>query len=217
MTQRSITVHWFSLIGGVLLCLVTIAPLDAADIRYVNSPTIDLNVRHGPGTEHTVVTRLPHGTAVTLRERLGLWYRVTFSQGNQEGWVLGRYLSLKPPPPTDTVDDMSVEQEEQRFARLRSKGIIRTYTDNAQVLRIMIDPLIWRRLTTPQRENFLQRAHRLHGNTVVEARNVHDDSLLNRLTVTGDSFAFEGPPPPPPETEAPAPTPPLPPLPSLQR
>ncbi len=217
MTKRSATVHWFSLIGGVLLCLVTLAPLEAADIRYVNSPTIDLNVRRGPGTEHAVVTRLPHGAAVILRERLGLWYRITPLRGNQEGWVLGRYLALKPPTTEDTADDMSLEQEEQRFTRLRRKGVIRVYTDNARVLRIMIDPLVWRRLTAPQQENFLQRAHHLHGNTVVEARNVHDDTLLNRLTAIGDTFAFEGPDTPIPGTEKPAPTPPLPPMPTPQR
>ena len=209
--------HWLSLIGGLLLCLVTLAPLEAADIRYVNSPTIDLNMRRGPGTEHAVVTRLPHGAAVVLRERMGLWYRITPIQGNLAGWVLGRYLSLKPPTTANTVDDMSIEQEQQRFARLRRKGIIRLYTDNAQVLRVMIDPLVWLRLTAPQQANFLQRAHRLHGNMVVEARNVHDDALLNRLTVIGDTFAFEGPDTPIPGTEVPVPTPPLPPLPTPQR
>ena len=209
--------HWLSLIGGVLLCLVTLVPLEAADIRYVNSPTIDLNMRRGPGTEHAVVTRLPHGAAVVLRERMGLWYRITPIQGNLAGWVLGRYLSLKPQTTADTADDMSIEREQQRFTRLRRKGIIRVFTDNAQVLRVMIDPLVWQRLTAPQQANFLQRAHRLHGNRGVEAHNMHNDALLNRLTVMGNTFAFEGPNTPIPGTEDPVPTPPLPPLPTPQR
>src|SRR5688572_22250774 len=52
----------FFLLAYLLLLSLHVPVLYAQEIYYVNSPDVDLNVRHGPGTEHGVVTRLPHGT-----------------------------------------------------------------------------------------------------------------------------------------------------------
>ena len=181
---------------GLFLCLATLAPLQAAEIRYVDSADSKLNVRRGPGFEHAVVARLPHGTRVVLHERLGLWYRIFSAREEAEGWVQQRYLVAKPPVAADITVDMSRQQERQRFARLRRKGIIRVRGHRSKVLRITIDPLTWRRLLPHEQSNFLQRAHRLYGIAVVEMHNVRNDALLARLTVTGeDQFHLEVPQP----------------------
>lgn len=177
---------------GVLLSLATAAPLYALDVRYVNSPETPLNVRRGPGTEHAVVARLPHGTRVFLRERLGLWYRVTLPDEQTEGWVLQRYLTADPPGDVQAQVDMSVEAERRRFDRLQRKGIINVHRYGA-TLRMTINPLIWRRLTPTQQVNFLQRARRLFAVTSVEMHDERNASLLARLTATGHVETYETP------------------------
>jgi uncharacterized protein YgiM (DUF1202 family) len=161
-------------------------------MRYVNSPETPLNVRRGPGTEHAVVARLPHGTRVFLHERLGLWYRVALPDEQTEGWVLQRYLTADPPGDVQAQVDMSVEAERRRFDRLQRKGIINVHRYGA-TLRMTINPLIWRRLTPTQQVNFLRRARRLFAVTSVEMHDQRNVALLARLTATGHVETYETP------------------------
>jgi uncharacterized protein YgiM (DUF1202 family) len=191
-SKRGIKVWWRACGLGVLFGMATAAWLYAADIRYVNSPETPLNVRRGPGTEHAVVARLPHGTRVVLRERLGLWYRIALPDEQTEGWVLQRYLTTDTPGDAQVQVDMSVEAERRRFDRLQRKGIIDVHRYGA-TLRMTINPLIWRRLTSTQQVNFLQRARRLFAVTSVEMHDQRNATLLARLTATGQVETYETP------------------------
>jgi uncharacterized protein YgiM (DUF1202 family) len=193
--QREVGVWWRACALGILFGMATAALLYAADARYVNSPETPLNVRRGPGTEHAVVVRLPHGTRVLLRERLGLWYRVALPDAQTEGWVLQRYLTADPPGDAQAQVDVSVEAERRRFDRLQRKGIINAHRYGA-TLRMTINPLIWHRLTPTQQANFLQRARRLYAVTSVEMHNERNAALLGRLTATGPVEIYETPPQP---------------------
>jgi hypothetical protein len=179
----------------VVFGMAAAALLDAVDIRYVNSPDTPLNLRRGPGIEHAVVARLPHGTRVLLHERSGLWYRVELSDGQTAGWVLQRYLTTEPPADAEAQVDMNIEAERRRFDRLQQKGIIHVQRDGT-TLRMTMNPLIWRRLTPSQQANFLQRARRLFAVTTVEMRDERNGASLARLTATGHVETGETPQPP---------------------
>jgi SH3-like domain-containing protein len=171
----------------ILTCVVltlTIPSLLAAETRYVHSESVPLNVRSGPSIDNSIVARLAHGTQVSLLERWSVWARVATSQGD-EGWVLQRYLTPDPPLPSESQTDMSADEEQRRFTRLQSKGIITIQRGQAGVLKLTINALIWRHLTPHEQHNFLQRAQRLFGSTSVEIYDHHTDSLLARLTDMG--------------------------------
>lgn len=78
----------------------------------VNAST--LNVRSGPGTANSLVTKLAKGTAVTvINETTGtdgkLWYQIRFSsgQGTATGYVLGSYIRF----PVTYTPSADFEQE----------------------------------------------------------------------------------------------------------
>lgn len=78
----------------------------------VNAST--LNVRSGPGTANSLVTKLAKGTAVTvINEKTGtdgkLWYQIRFSsgQGTSTGYVLGSYIRF----PVTYTPNADFEQE----------------------------------------------------------------------------------------------------------
>ncbi len=57
-----------------------------------------LNVRTGPSTDYSIITRLNNGTEVTVTGSSGDWYKVIYAKG-KEGYVCGQYLRF----PGDTV------------------------------------------------------------------------------------------------------------------
>lgn len=171
---------------GCLLLLGLHAPMVyAQELYYVDSPSTDLNVRRGPGTEHDVVTRLPHGTPVFVQARHRLWLRIVAPDLGVEGWVMQRYLSNQPPGDPPTQGELSQREERERFDRLKRKGVIRVQTSNARgVVRIHINDLIWQRLNYRQQKNFLERAARLYQAQVVELYD-HRGLARSRLSTTG--------------------------------
>lgn len=187
----------YSLLLGLSLILLSasLSPLQAADLRYVKSPEIDLNVRRGPGTEHAVLTRLPHGTPVFVQERVGLWLRITAPNRGIEGWVLQTYLNDSPPGDPEELAAFDPAEEKERFDRLTRRGILNIRPNqNRTVLHLSMNGLIWHRLTPHQQANFLQRAYRLHNISTVEMRDQQTQSVLARLIASSpDSLQFEFP------------------------
>jgi hypothetical protein len=111
------------------------------------------------------------------------------AQGDTAGWVLQRYLAPTPPPPAESQTDMSVGEEQRRFARLQRQGILTVQQPrNTGLLTLTISALVWRHLTPQEQQNLLQRAQRLFGGTTVEIYDQQHQGLLARLTATG---AFE--------------------------
>lgn len=192
--RQSLTaVCYLMLYASLMLSSIGVSPVPAADLRYVKSPEVDLNVRRGPGTEHAVLTQLPHGTPLFVQERVGLWLRVVAPDRGVEGWVLQRYLSAEPPGNPAELAVFDPTEEQERFDRLLRQDVIRVQPDASRgVLHISINGLIWQRLTPHQQANFLQRAHRLYNLNTVEIHDRRNQSMLSRLVATGaDSFHFE--------------------------
>ena len=182
------------------LLSITLPPQLAAETRYVNSENVPLNVRSGPGTDNAIVARLDHGTQVSLLEHWSVWARIATLSGETEGWVLQRYLIPTPLSSAASLLDMSVEEEQRRFTRLQRKGVLTVQrAGNTGVLRLTMQPLIWRHLTPQEQHNFLQRAQRLFGGTSVDIYASRTGELLARLTGTGafESMALSARPPMP--------------------
>ena len=177
----------------LLLLSIGLSSGSAADIRYVKSPEVDLNVRRGPGTDHPAVARLPHSTPVFVQERVGLWLRITAPDYGVEGWVLQRYLVLQPPGDPQELSTFDPEKEQERFDRMLRRDIIRVQPNNSRgVLQIRMNGLIWDRLTPHEQANFLQRAHRLYKMNEVELRDRQTNQLRLRLVVVGtDNLQFD--------------------------
>src|SRR5262245_53508350 len=87
-----------------------------------------------------------------------------------------------------------VEQDRQRFVRLQRKGVIEVHRSGTrEPLRLTINPLVWDRLTPHEQQNFMQRAQRLFGGSVVEMHSRHTDDLLARFTANGGFESFTTP------------------------
>lgn len=74
---------------------------EAAPVYISNTvyqTTANLNMRSGVGTKYKVIITIPKGKKITATERLGEWYRVTYSfvekgkKVSRSGWVSGSYL-----------------------------------------------------------------------------------------------------------------------------
>ena len=104
-----------------------------------------------------------------------------------------RVVAAQPtePQPQATTE---VEEDRQRFVRLQRKGVIEVHRPGSRAsLRLTIDPLLWDRLTPHEQQNFMQRAQRLFGGTVVEMHARHTNDLLARFTTNGGLESFTTP------------------------
>ncbi len=175
----------------VLLCLQPTA-LSAQALYYVNSPQDDLNVRLRSGTEHSIVTKLPHGTPVIVEDRDRLWLKIVAPELGIEGWVSQRYLVDQPPGAPPTPGELGRSQERERFKRLQRKGVIYVKANKTRsVLHIQMSHLIWHRFNRLQQKNFLERASRLYQINIVELRD-RRGIPQSRLRATGlNAFSFE--------------------------
>jgi uncharacterized protein YraI len=52
-----------------------------------------LNVRSGPGTQHSIIGTLQRGTAVEVSGESGVWKSISVGMGSTQAWVHGAYLS----------------------------------------------------------------------------------------------------------------------------
>jgi len=67
----------------------------AAEKRYI-SDTIEITLRRGPGTDHSIISMIETGQAAELLETGKNWSRVRLDE-NRSGWVLNRFLSTEKP------------------------------------------------------------------------------------------------------------------------
>ena len=52
-----------------------------------------MNIRSGPGTKNHVVGMVVKGKRVTVHEKIGDWYRITYNGIN--GYVHGSYIQIE--------------------------------------------------------------------------------------------------------------------------
>lgn len=94
--------------------------------KYVNISS--LNVRSGPGTNHSVVSVVTQGQSLTVSATSGSWDKVAF--GKKTGWVSGKYLSTTKPV------TVKVEQPAKTSTTKKTATKISpTYTNDADRLK----------------------------------------------------------------------------------
>lgn len=80
-------------VAFILISAILIADgAAAATTGRVNSKE-GLNVRSGPGTNYSVLIAIPNGTTVTVLEKDGGWYKISYN--GQTGYVSGDYLIVQ--------------------------------------------------------------------------------------------------------------------------
>jgi ureidoglycolate hydrolase len=95
----------FRLMIAVALMVVLLSQLTvgfAADLVSGEKAKVNcsyLNVREGAGTNNAVITAIQKDTEVTIVEKSGEWYKVTYAD-NKEGYVYGTYLTASEVLPT---------------------------------------------------------------------------------------------------------------------
>ena len=192
MPQSAIRLCWLWLLSALFALSLSVPWSHAQALYYVNSPSIDLNVRTGPGAEHKAIARLPHGTPVFVHDRQRLWLKIVAPELGVEGWASQRYLVDSPPDQSPRRGAQSGSQERQRFERLKRKGIIRVRLDKARSrLRIRMSDLIWMRFDRRQQRNFLERASRLYHAGTVEVYNRRGIARTRMITSGPDAPVFE--------------------------
>ncbi|HWP57497.1 MAG TPA: SH3 domain-containing protein [Candidatus Acidoferrales bacterium] len=60
--------------------------------------TAEVNVRSGPGTQYSIVSRIPKDTRVEVVDAEGDWLKVQSKHGKPSGYVSARYLRRFSPP-----------------------------------------------------------------------------------------------------------------------
>lgn len=171
----------------LVLGVIEVAPLSAAETYVIRSETQYLHLWSGPGTEYQVLLSLPNGSKVIAYEYWGQWAKVSpIAHNDTIGWVLKRDLVVERQTAVSRGTALDREQEERRFARLRRKGVLGVQREGGDgVLRLTMNHLLWYRLPAIQQENFLRRARQFFGGSVVEIRDPGNASLMARLTAMG--------------------------------
>ena len=81
---------------GLILAALPTLPTAAADIRFV-SPTVEVPVRRGQGTEYKILKLVKDGDRVELLQVNDAWAQVKVGS-KTVGWMPKRYLSSEAPP-----------------------------------------------------------------------------------------------------------------------
>jgi len=97
----------------------------AKSLYVIDSLTI--TVRTGPSAEYEVIGMLRTGDSVDLKEQSGDWALVRYS-GDQEGWVIARYLTETPP-------NALLLQQLQSEKRTDGELIVRLKEENSALAR----------------------------------------------------------------------------------
>jgi len=115
--------------GGVL------QPDDSAEVTgdYVR-------VRTGPTLEHRILTKVNHGTPVTVLERddklvtikemKNYWYRIRLDKSGIEGWMFGHYLKKREKVVKIEKETVPTIEEPIPFKKVVSMGASLPYMDN---------------------------------------------------------------------------------------
>ncbi len=102
-----------------LLCLVLIVSTiyayaeTATKIGYVNA--IDVNVRTGPGTEHSALGSLTHVNVEILGTANAsdgaLWYKIHYKDSSKDwtGYMIAKYITIVPPASTEPDPDFETQ------------------------------------------------------------------------------------------------------------
>ena len=80
-------------IGTTILCLaaLTTTAASAAAQQMVSVKGSTLNMRSGPGTQHSFVGKVEYGEVLRTREKRADWVRVERDSGKM-GWIARRLL-----------------------------------------------------------------------------------------------------------------------------
>jgi SH3 domain protein len=92
--SRQLLVDIIKVSSVALLCLVA-ASVQAQDIRYVTDE-LKATVRAGKGTDYKILKVISSGTPVQVLKESEDGYARVELDGNQQGWMLSRYLSEEP-------------------------------------------------------------------------------------------------------------------------
>jgi SH3 domain protein len=85
---------WLHVVLAVFVMTAIGSPAPA-ETRYI-SDTIDITLRRGPGTDHTIISMIQTGQTATLLQSGKNWSRIRLADG-KTGWVLNRFLSGEKP------------------------------------------------------------------------------------------------------------------------
>ena len=98
--------------------------------RYVNTNSLNLNVRSGPGTGYSIVGSLRKGTQVTVTESNGSWSRIT---NPTSGWVSSSYLGSSYVSSSNTVGQTRKTKACYLYSNSNLTGTRYTYKANTTV------------------------------------------------------------------------------------
>ena len=101
--------------------------------RYVNTNSLNLNVRSGAGTNYSIVGSLKKGTTVAVAEANGNWSRIT---SPVSGWVSNSYLSTSYPvndAAPNTVGQTRKTKACYLYSNSNLTGKVYTYKANTTV------------------------------------------------------------------------------------
>ncbi|WP_079506584.1 SH3 domain-containing protein [Mesobacillus jeotgali] len=111
---------------------LTVLQAEAAAVTKINKTTYqtiaNLNLRSGAGTKYKVLITIPKGKLVTATERIGSWYKVSYTYSSKEknytktGWVSVSFLkTYKPVNKSSVIKSSSGTISKQSTAASSSK------------------------------------------------------------------------------------------------
>lgn len=109
---------------ALFILAVLFAALNIECQAFVKYVTNNLNLRYGPGTEYSVISVIPRGTAVTIDEDCDCkWVAVEYN--GKIGYISTKYLSATPQPKHSFA-----KKSHKGNYQSHSKGNVRYYTNS---------------------------------------------------------------------------------------
>lgn len=160
-------------------CLLPVFEVYANTQRAATVNASSLNVRSGPGTDYSQVTRLTKGTSVTvIGESNGgdgkLWYQIRFTGSNgsgSTGYVLSTYIRF----PVTYTHDSNFE------AHMNAQGFPDSYKDALRQLHAQYPSWV-----------FVAQQTNLDWNTVIENQTILGRSLIHKDSISSYKSIKDG-------------------------
>jgi len=130
--------NWFTTGLTAVLCAVMLVTCVSATSIGGGTTTTAVNFRTGAGTNHSIISTLPAGTAVVVEEQAGGWYKVVYN--GTTGYISADYLKVTQNQSgsfgTGTVNASSLNM---RSGASLSAGVITTIPSGASVTVIGVN------------------------------------------------------------------------------
>lgn len=132
--------------AGIMLCIFVASLLIAVASDGKGTVNVSLlNVRSGPGTNHTRISQISRGTEVAVIKAENDWLQIRLSD-NRTGWVSGQFINITTAPGQTTRSNLNGTEKLENMSGVINSTVVNVRqlptTDSAAISRVSRGELV---------------------------------------------------------------------------